>query len=160
MQANDQKGFSLIELMVVVATIGILAMLSIPSIRFAAGRAQATTTANDIRVFFDAVEIFTTQNGSYPEAMTYTNIPSEIADYLPAAWKDGNYNWFYVNSDNYIYIYIYNLNFTAEQAIQLDRMIDDGNIATGELRMAYQNSGLIYLFRYTEGEIDPSRDQS
>ena len=147
MQAKDQKGFTLIELMVVVGIIGTLAMLSIPSVRSAADRAQATTTANDIRVFSDAVEFFTTQNGGYPEAMTYTNMPDEVASYLPTTWKNGNYSWFYVNTGNFIYVYIYNLNFTAEQAIRLDRMIDDGNIATGELRMALNNSGLIYLFR-------------
>lgn len=147
-QAKHPRGFSIIELMVVVTTIGILALLGIPGIHMAADRTEATATANDIRVFTEAVEFYSTAEGSYPEAMTYTRMPDKIANYLPPLWKNGSYSWFYVNTNNFTYIYVYNLNFTAEQAIRLDTIIDDGNIATGDVRMAYNGSGLIYLFNY------------
>ena len=68
---------------------------------------------------------------------------------LPAIWKNGSYSWFYVSSDFYTYVYVYNLNFTAEQAVRLDSVIDDGNIATGNVRIAFNGSGLIFLFQYT-----------
>lgn len=148
MQVKHPRGFSIIELMVVVTTIGILALLGIPGIRIAAERTEATAAANDIRVLTEAVEFYSTSVGSYPTSMTYTQMPDEIAGYLPALWKNGSYSWFYVNSSNFTYIYVYNLNFTTEQAIRLDSIIDDGNIATGDVRMAYNGSGLIYLFRY------------
>lgn len=148
MQAKHPRGFSIVELMVVVTTIGILALLGIPGIRMAADRTEATAVANDIRVFTEAVEFYSTAEGGYPETMTYTRMPDVIASYLPALWRSGSYSWFYVNGDNFTYIYVYNLNFTAEQAVRLDSIIDDGNIATGNVRVAYNGSGLVYLFRY------------
>jgi len=151
MQAKPPSGFSIIELMVVVTTIGILALLGIPGIRMAADRTEAIATANDIRVFSEAVEFFSTAEGTYPSSMTYTRMPDEIASYLPPLWKNGSYSWFYVNTTNFVYVYVYNLNFTAEQAVRLDSIIDDGNIATGEVRMAFNGSGLIYLFNYDQG---------
>lgn len=78
--------------------------------------------------------------------MTYSRVPEEIAPYLPDAWLDGDYSWFYINSSRYVYIYVYNLDFTAEQAVQLDQMIDDGNIGHGKVRVAVSGTGLIYLF--------------
>ncbi len=132
--------------MVVVTTIGILALLGMPGIRKATDRTEATATANDLRIFSEAVEFYSTSTGQYPETMTYTKMPNEISDYLPAVWKNGGYNWFYINSDPYVYVYVYNLKFTAEQAVRLDTMIDDGNIANGNVRMAVDGTGLIYLF--------------
>jgi prepilin-type N-terminal cleavage/methylation domain-containing protein len=146
MQAKHLSGFSLIELMVVVTTIGILALLGVPGIQQAKQYTEATTVANDIRVYSEAVEFYTTTAGAYPATMTYTLMPQEIREYLPAIWKNGSYNWFYVNSGKYIYIYVYNLKFTAEQGVRLDSIIDDGNIGTGNVRVAFNGTGFIYLF--------------
>lgn len=133
--------------MVVVTTIGILAMLAIPGIVSASERTKATAMANDIRVFVDAVEFFSAAKGDYPKAMTYTKIPEDIASYLPSTWINGKHSWQYVNTGNFAYVYVYDLNFTAEQTVRLDKIIDDGNIATGDVRTAVNNSGLVYFFR-------------
>lgn len=146
-QAKHPRGFSLIELMVVVTTIGILALLGTPGIRMASKRTVATAVANDVRVFTDAIEFYSTAKGGYPTSMTYTRMPEDIASYLPSEWKNGSYSWFYVNTNNYTYVYIYNLKFTTEQAVLLDSIIDNGNIATGDVSVAYNGSGLIYIFR-------------
>lgn len=145
-QAKSPRGFTLIELMVVVTTIGILALLGIPAIRVATERTAATAAANDVRVFAEAVEFYSTSQGDYPATMTYTQMPDDIAAYLPPIWKNGTYSWFYVKSSDFTYVYVYNLKFTTEQAIRLDSIIDDSNIATGNVRMAFDGSGLIYLF--------------
>jgi type IV pilus assembly protein PilA len=134
--------------MVVITVIGILALLGVPSIILAAHRAEATATANDVRTFTDAIELYATAEGAYPQKMTYNQMPDSISEFLPYTWKDGSYNWFYVNDHNYTYVYVYNLNFTPEQAVRIDSIIDDGNIGTGQIRMAFNGSGLIYLFKY------------
>lgn len=148
MHSFHQKGFTIIELVVVVTVIGILALLGMPGIRLARERTEATATANDLRVFTEAIEFYSTAQGAYPAYMTYTTMPETIQEYLPVAWKNGTHSWFYDNNASYTYVYLYNLNFTAEQAVRLDRILDDGNIATGSLRVANNGRGLVYLFRY------------
>ena len=148
MQAKHPKGFSLVELMVVTTVIGILALLAVPGVTVAAQRAKATAAANDIRVFTNAIEFYSTSEGGYPPQMTYQEMPDSIGDYLPSTWKDGTYNWFYVNTSNLIYVFVYNLGFTPEQAVRIDSIIDDGNIGSGKIRMALNGSGLIHLFKY------------
>ncbi len=134
--------------MVVVATIGILAMLGVPGITKAAQRTQAVATGNDIRVFSEAIEFHATASGDYPENMTYTSMPPEVGAHLPALWKDGTYSWDYVHSDELTFLFINGLQFTTEQAVTLDKTIDDGNIATGNVRIAFNGNGLFYLFRW------------
>ena len=146
MQAHPARAFTIIELMIVVTTIGLLALLSMPGIRRATDHTRATTTANDLRIFAEAVEFYSTAQGAYPANMSYTNMPTEISTYLPATWKNGTYSWFYIKDANYTYISVYNLDFSAEQSIQTDTIIDDGNIATGNLRISPNNTGLLYLF--------------
>lgn len=148
MEINKQAGFSIIELMVVVTTIGLLALMGLPGIRSASERAEATATANNLRIYTEAVEFYATAEGGYPDFMTYTSMPADIQDYLPQIWKDGSYSWLYVSSADYTYVYLYNLNYTAEQAARVDSILDDGNIATGDVRVAYNGSGLVYLFSY------------
>jgi len=146
MQAKHPKGFSLVELMVVTTVIGILALLAVPGVTTAAQRAEATAAANDIRVFTNAIEFYSTSEGGYPSQMTYREMPESIEGYLPSTWTDGTYNWFYVNTSDYIYVYVYNLGFTPEQAVHIDSIIDDGNIGSGSIRMAFNGSGLIHIF--------------
>ena len=141
-----QAAFTLVEIMVVVTIIGILALMGVPGIRKAADIAEATTTANDLRVFTSAIEIYSGLAGDYPQNMTYNNMPDDVSDSLPASWKNGSYSWFYIHDANYVYIYVYNLSFTPEQAIKTDAILDDGNIGTGNVRMAFNGTGLIYLF--------------
>lgn len=148
MKFKRKEAFTIVELMVVVTTIGILTLLGMPGIRMAQERTQATATANDVRVLTEAIEFYSTAEGAYPEFMTYTSMPEDIAEYLPPVWKNGAHSWFYYSDRNYTYVYLYNLNFTAEQAVRLDTILDDGNIATGDVRVAYNGSGLVYLFRY------------
>lgn len=148
MQNPRKLGFSIIELMVVVTTIGILALLGLPGVQHAREVTEATTTASDLRVFTGAVEYYTSAEGMYPARMTYDNMPGKIAEYLPSKWKNGEYSWLFVDSRRLTYVYIYGLNFSAEQAVRLDAIVDDGNVAKGRVRTAINGTGIIYLFNY------------
>ena len=63
---NNQKGFTLVELMIVVAIIGILAAIAIP--QFAAYRQRAfnSATISDLRNFKTAMEVSFADNNAYP----------------------------------------------------------------------------------------------
>ncbi|MEX0605216.1 MAG: type IV pilin protein [Marinobacter sp.] len=62
---NRQRGFTLIELMIVVAIIGIIAVIAIPSYTRYVENARATDAQGALTSFASAMERFYTQNGSY-----------------------------------------------------------------------------------------------
>ncbi len=63
-----QKGFTLIELMIVVAIIGILAAIAIPAYQDYTIRAQVTEGINLADAVKVAVADYYTQNGTFPAA--------------------------------------------------------------------------------------------
>ncbi len=80
---RKQAGFTLIELLIVVAIIGILAAIAIPNFLQAQVRAKVSRTQSDMRSTAMGIELYSTDNGSYPmDAQYYTVIPA-LASFLP-----------------------------------------------------------------------------
>lgn len=67
-----RKGFSLVELVVVVLIIGILAAVAAPKMFDTANDARQNGTRQSLMVLRDAIELYKAQNGSYPPAATLT----------------------------------------------------------------------------------------
>lgn len=63
---NGEKGFTLIELMIVVAIIGILAAIAIPQFTKYRSRAQNTQALSDMRNLKTDMEGFFAENMEYP----------------------------------------------------------------------------------------------
>lgn len=64
-QASGQEGFTLLELMITVAIVGILAAIAIPSYTGYVENARATDAQGALTSFASAMERYHTQNGSY-----------------------------------------------------------------------------------------------
>ena len=73
-----QKGFTLIELMIVVAIIGILAAIAIPAYQDYTIRAQVTEGINLADAMKVAVADYYTQNGAFPAAGVTTAAPTGL----------------------------------------------------------------------------------
>lgn len=77
-RAKNQKGFTLVELMVVVVIIGILVMIAVPIFNAVTERAEEKACQANQRTIDGAVMMWTTEEGNMGETPTM----DELADYL------------------------------------------------------------------------------
>ncbi len=96
-------GFTLVEIMIVVAIIGLLAALAIPSFQKARIKSQNSAFMNDLRIIDGAINQCITETKKYPADVNEKIIPPELAPYLKGMdWSkptpiggywDYDYNW-------------------------------------------------------------------
>ena len=169
----SSRAFSTVELMIVVAIIGTLSALAVPSFERASMQSKLSRMKNDLRVLFDAFNLYAIEYGSYPGGGGYyytdaNTAPQPLQDYLDdSRWDEktpmgGHY--FYWNRNVYddtigttryvpfLFIDNWNYNFFGWPSVplvpaawwqDLDDDIDDGNLTTGRLQM-YNAVQVIY----------------
>jgi prepilin-type N-terminal cleavage/methylation domain-containing protein/prepilin-type processing-associated H-X9-DG protein len=71
-QPRVQPAFTLVEILVVIAIIGILAALVLPAVTRVKGKAQGIQCVNNLHQFGLAIQNFVAANGAYPSAYTGT----------------------------------------------------------------------------------------
>ena len=79
-KASLLAGFTLVEIMIVVAIIGILAAIGIPSFVKARSRSQATACINNLRQIEAAVQQFAIEKGK--RVGDVVNYPDDITAYI------------------------------------------------------------------------------
>lgn len=82
--AGDRRGFSLIEMLLVVVIIGVLAQIVIPNLRTVRTKARAVDVMADINVVRTAAQNYNADNFTWPAETGTGTIPPELtAEYLP-----------------------------------------------------------------------------
>ncbi len=89
----SQRGFTLIELMVVIAILGILAALVVPKIMSRPDEARRIAAVQDIQTIAQALKLYRLDNIRYPtqEQGLRALIEKPLTDPVPNNWKDGGY---------------------------------------------------------------------
>ncbi|MDB4384994.1 type II secretion system GspH family protein [Opitutaceae bacterium] len=154
---KNRKGFTLVEIMVVVTLIGFLAMLSVPVFKRIKLRAASASFTSDTRMFSEAFQRYAQEMGSFPDSGAVGVVPGGMEDFIDQNdWGKttslgGNYSWLiFPTSDaqrgNYDIgiIQVVAPTLSLEELEDIDSWIDDGNVNSGNVLVAGAGS-LVYF---------------
>ena len=150
---------TMLELLIVVAVIGIIAGIALPSYVRSRERAQNVQTMGDLKSFAGQLEIFNGEMRIWPDERLPGRFPDSIsgvtdnqleqsikrAKWTSAPAVGGQFDWDLNQNGVYAALAIANPTATTAQLTALDKMIDDGNLSTGVFRSV--PSGLIYVMQ-------------
>ena len=135
------KGFTLMELMVVIAIIGILSAIAVPNFVNYRRKAHITEAAEDIKNFEKGFISYALDENEFPDDshIVLPDLP-KMADYIdPVVWGKttalgGTYNWEGADTYPYVGISIFQATAPQKELELLDSMLDDGDLTTGRFR--------------------------
>ena len=90
---RQPRGFTLIEIMVVIVILGILAALVVPKVVGRADDARVTAAKQDIAQIMQALNLYRLDNGRYPtqEQGLQALVSKPSAAPVPTSWRSGGY---------------------------------------------------------------------
>ena len=135
------KGFTLIELMVVIAIIGILAVIAIPNFISYRKKAKIVSVVANLKNFEKGFQAYAIDEGEFPNDshMVLPDLPKMEKYINPKVWGKttplgGTFNWEGQDSYPYAGIAIFEVTAPQQDLELLDSMLDDGDLTQGKFR--------------------------
>jgi prepilin-type N-terminal cleavage/methylation domain-containing protein len=148
-QKRTHPAFTLVELMIVVAIVGLLAAIAIPSFVHARETALNNRFAADLRIARDAFIEYSADNRKYPPDTMPGVVPVGMADYLlRVPWTQrtvigGQWDWDNAQFGCKAGVSVYQPTASLATMQKLDAIIDDGDVNNGSFRA--RSAGYIYI---------------
>lgn len=146
---RSPRGFTLVEIMIVVVLIGILASLAIPAIKNAQEGSRNSVVMNGFRVFSGAFATFALENGAYPPDEGPAVLPAGMDGYIDRQQFEnerpmgGQWDWeegvFGITAG----VSVDAPAATSAELLKFDQSMDDGNLTTGNV--VYTSGRLLYI---------------
>ena len=73
---GDQRGFTLLEMLIVISIVGVLAAVAVPRFTNAITLANTSRVQSDLQVLNSAIVLYQAEKGAYPSAI------SDLGDYV------------------------------------------------------------------------------
>ena len=145
-------GFTLIEIMIVVAIIAALDAMAISSYLVTRRNTRSVTFANDISKACNAFELYSIERGTYPPDTMPRIIPDGMQEFLPRMnWAEptpigGYWDWDNGQFGHVAGVSVYKPTCGDLQMVKIDELLDDGDLDTGVFQRRSQ--GYIYSIEF------------
>ncbi|WP_372794611.1 type II secretion system protein [Pontiella sp.] len=141
--------FTLIEIVIVVAILGIVAAIGLPTVLHAGTSARSKQFAHDINVATQAFMQYSLDSGgSYPGDQLPGELPEGMSGYLnERMWTGetsigGYWDWDYEVFGITAAVSVKDPNWSDQQMTEIDGLLDDGDLGSGSFRKRSQG----YMF--------------
>lgn len=142
---SRRRGFTLVEVMVVVVIIGLLAVIALPAFKRARMNTQNSRFVSDLRMFVGACETFALENGVFPGDGNSGVLPNGLEAYIkPTDFEvqspiGGSWDTEFNDSSVTFAVGAVDITIPDEQLTLIDEMLDDGDINNGTYRLIRAN---------------------
>lgn len=142
------RGFTLVEVMMVVVIIGVLASFAIPAFMKVRQQSYASAIANNFRVYRAEFEMFVMEEGHWPPDANRSVVPLGMEGRLNRFWEDTTegdlWDWERNAVGVSAGISLAGARSTPSVMERVDEILDNGDLSTGDF---YRN-GDRYTWRF------------
>ncbi len=148
---RHHRGFTLVEIMVVVVIIGVLAAIAVPTMIRIRRASQNSRFLSDLRTFAQAYETYAMKHGTWPGTAAAGVVPTGMdSELIGAKWEEvnslgGKWKWNYKIDGITAGLCTSGVTVDDAQMAEVDAKIDDGNLSSGTFRKT--NGGYTYILQ-------------